>query len=287
MPSPVKAEQTNETYTPPSSLRHRFRPSVRRMEGGRLTYYRQAADAAYWDEHWGALPSDIFTRARRYGTIPTLQALFTRYLPPDGLILEAGCGTGSMVAALQGMGFQAEGIDYAEQTIKAALAIEPDLPLKVGDVLAIDAPDGHYAGYVSLGVVEHRREGPEPFLSEAYRVLRVGGVACISTPYLHPLRALKGRLGLYRGQAEDLPFYQYAYPRDQLQAHLEAAGFTVLDWSPYDGFKGIKDELPFLQRVFKWRGVGWRLKRWLENAPSVEKRFGHMQMFICQKPHGE
>lgn len=28
---------------------------IRRVEGGRLVYYKLMADAAYWDEHWDKL----------------------------------------------------------------------------------------------------------------------------------------------------------------------------------------------------------------------------------------
>ena len=45
------------------------------------------------------------------------------------------------------------------------LAVPLDLPVREGDVTRLDVRDGSFAGYVSLGVMEHRREGP-------YRQLR-------------------------------------------------------------------------------------------------------------------
>jgi hypothetical protein len=116
-------------------------------------------------------------------------------------------------------------------------------------------------------------------------VLALGGVMLVSVPYLNPLRRLKGMLGLYRGQPDDLTFYQYAYRADEFQRLIEKAGFEVVEKVLYDGYKGVKDELPLLRRAFGWRGVGWRLQHRLRHWRFAEKNMGHMVLFVSYKRH--
>ncbi len=125
--------------------------------------------------------------------------------------------------ALRQRGWLVEGVDYSEDTVAALHELFPDLPIRIADVTQLDVPDGHYGGYISIGVVEHRREGPEPFLSEALRVLRSGGIAVITVPYLNSLRRLKARWGCYRGASHGLPFYQYAFSADEICEYLRSA----------------------------------------------------------------
>lgn len=258
--------------------------AIRKIEGRRLVYYNQQADTAFWENHWkGRAPSkQLYDEAARYGTMPTLEKVYQKHLPREGKILEAGCGVADMVVVLQAKGFEAEGVEWAAETVAAVKAVLPDLPVRAGDVTALDVPDNYYAGYVSLGVVEHRQAGPQPFLQEAFRVLRPGGIACISVPYLNPLRSLKGRLGFYHGDTAGRDFYQYAYSREEFEGFLRDAGLRPIDWTSYDGLKGVRDEIP--HSVFNLPFLGWRLAQWLKNSPYVETHWGHMQMTISQKP---
>ncbi|MCK5421842.1 MAG: hypothetical protein KAJ08_06735, partial [Deltaproteobacteria bacterium] len=102
-------------------------------------------------------------------------------------------------------------------------------------------------------------------------------------PYFHPLRRLKAYLGFYDGQTDGLDFYQYAYTKKEFSSLLHAAGFTIIDDMLYDGFKGVKDEIPLLPRIFQWRYIGWRLEEWLRSSEYVKRNLGHMILFTCRK----
>jgi len=260
--------------------------AIRRLESGRLVYYMEPATADFWDRRWQQQPltQERFEQSRKYGSYPVLDTLYKRYIPKNEPIVEAGCGLGTTVAALQGMGFQIEGIDYAQNTIQRILEIDPSMPVRVCDVLDIDVEDEYYAAYLSYGVVEHRRAGPEPFLEEAYRVLRPGGYAFITVPYVNPLRKLKGWLGMFRKSPGTTPFYQYAFGRQEFEDYLKQQGFIILEWTTYDFPKTLSDEAKWMTNLYKIKGIGWRLKRWLENSQYFESHWGHMLMVVAQKP---
>jgi SAM-dependent methyltransferase len=256
---------------------------ARRVEGQRLAYYCSKASAEFWDTHWKQhLPPEIF-RGADNGNLGWFEKPFTTYLPKEGPILEAGCGIGVYVRALRVRGYNVEGIEWGASTVEAVCTLYPDLPIRRGDVTSLEVPDGYYSGYISLGVVEHSQEGPELFLKESYRVLMPGGVALISVPFFHSLRRLKARLGLYRDQPGELEFYQYAFTEKEFRAILERAGFNIIDTMHYDGFKGVKDELPFLNDIVQWPIIGQRVKRWLQSHKWIEGALGHMILFICRK----
>src|SRR5256885_16445773 len=122
-----------------------------------------------------------------------------------------------------------EGIEYACDLVDLVHSANPQLPVRQGNVLHIDSPGNHYDTYLSIGVVEHRVEGPEPFLYESYRVLKPGGKILISVPFFGPIRMLKNRLSLYDSKQPKLPFFQYGFSRKEFTAYLEQAGFSIED----------------------------------------------------------
>jgi SAM-dependent methyltransferase len=165
--------------------------------------------------------------------------------------------------------------------------ILPDLPIQVGDVTSLEVPDSAYGGYISLGVVEHRRAGPEPFLREAHRVLDHGGVMLISVPHFHALRRAKASLGLYQGNLQGLDFYQYAFTPSEFTTIVGRCGFEILETFSYNAHKGIKDEIPFLRRrLRKHDMIGkllWKALTAVTYPSLVESNFGHMLMVAARR----
>jgi SAM-dependent methyltransferase len=256
--------------------------NARRVEGHRLVYYRVEADAAFWDAHWKPYVSPQVYEGAEHGYLGEYEEIFAAYLPKEGRILEAGCGIGKLVLSLRVRGYDIEGVEWGAETVQAVRSHYPDLPIRVADVTKLDVPDSFYSGYISLGVVEHREQGPEPFLDEANRVLERGGVALISVPFFHPLRQFKGQMGFYRCRINGLKFYAYAFTKAEFSNLLRNAGFNIIECVAYDLFKGIGDEIPLMCRIFKMRGIGWRLNLWLKSS-QLGKNLGHMALFVCQK----
>lgn len=256
--------------------------------GRRLAYYRTPASPEYWDEVWARQDVKQLYAAARRGDLGYYEEIFSKHLPKSGRILEAGCGQAQVVIALRVRGYDAEGVDYGAKTIEATKKLNPGLLVRVGDVTKLDVPDGVYQGYISLGVMEHLVEGPHAFLKEAHRILAQDGVALISVPYLNWLRWLKLKLGIFREMKQaSLQFYQYAYSEREFDELLRSAGFAPIAHYQYGGFKGIKDEISFLGKLFDLPQLGWRLRKFLMNWRWANRHMGHMMMYVCRKRNDE
>lgn len=163
----------------------------------------------------------------------TLADTFERYLPRDGLILEAGCGLGAWVRWMNEHGRTAVGVDRFPDVVRRARELGVDV--REGDIANLrDFASGALAGYVSLGVIEHFEDSPAPAIREALRILRTGGIAVFTTPantvlrrlLVHPLRSLI--MALLRATGRKAFFGEYRFSRDELVGHVRHGGFEIL-----------------------------------------------------------
>ncbi len=226
------------------------------VEGARLAWYGDEPSEDFWDELWRRRLRDEYYVDADRGDLRDLEELVERYLDPQGRHLEAGCGLGYWVAALSARGYDIVGVESSRDLVGAVKAVRPNLPIEHGDALSLDFPDGHFDGYLSFGVVEHRREGPEPFLVEARRLLRPGGHLILSVPFVCPLRRVKGRLRVYRPPRPTTPFFQYAFGDEELRALLGIHGFSVEEVRYLEVQRCLVEEVPLYLRVNRLRGAG-------------------------------
>ncbi len=257
--------------------------AIRQVQGSRLAFYIVKADAQFWDEHWRRhLSSRTYEDAER-GYLGSYQELFTRHLPRHGRILEAGCGLGQIALALRQLGYDVEGVEWSEKTVQAVRSLRPDLPIRVADVKKLDVPDGYYTAYISLGVVEHSQEGPEPFLLEAYRILAPGGVILVSVPHFHILRRLNAYLGFRSGKTTGLEFYQYAFTPREFLSIIEGVGFKILETYTYSPLHGVATESALIRFLLSSRFLGRRLTHLISASAFIRRRLGHMFSVIGRK----
>ncbi len=183
-----------------------------------------------WEDIWSQASVEaeleVMDQRRTWETL----GVYPQYLAREGIILEAGCGLGTVIIRLREMGLRVIGLDYAERALRTARAYDPTLSLQAGDVHALPYRSASLHGYLSFGVLEHFAHGMGPALREANRVLVPGGTLVLTIPYpnvVHRLVHWKRRL-LGQGTLASEDFYESTYTHHQLIAEVERAGFEVV-----------------------------------------------------------
>lgn len=248
----------------------------------RMHWYFEPADKDFWAQYAARQVSRDFY-ARSESVVLSKHEVgryFHETLTKPGRHLEAGCGSGFWVTVLNANGYQTEGIEYSDALVQQVLSIRPDLPVRIGNALEIDRPDGYYDSYLSFGVMEHRLEGPEPFLQEAHRVLKPKGTLVVTVPYFGPIRQLKNNLGLYEKVRPDLPFFQYGFKRDEFEELVVHSGFEVQLIRPVGLNRLLIEESAFYRGLMHRRGARI-IKKCTEYLLS--KFDGHMLLIVARK----
>ncbi len=252
----------------------------------RLVYLNEKATPQFWDSHWRAegRPPAISMR-------DDVIVVTRRYLPAGARVLEGGCGRANKVKALADAGFRAIGIDFAEQSVARARLDYPGLDIRVGDVRALDLPDGCLDGYWSIGVIEHFWPGYDDILSEAARVLRRRGFLFLTAPWFSPYRLHKARANGYpRSDFSDEPasFYQFALSRREVTAALAARGFELLAWGGRVSEISVKEDMTALKAQREWLlgSRGSLLKRAFRRAlcGGLNPWCGHSFLAVARRP---
>jgi len=265
----------------------------------RLLFFHKKTHINFWEELWDQL---LIKKDLIY--IPNQNSIVCKYTPRyikpnNGTILEGGCGLGQYVYNLTLMDYDAVGIDNAEKIVRKVNRENPSLKIKVGDVRKLPFSDDSITGYWSLGVIEHFFNGYDEILKEMRRVIKKKGYLFITFPYMSSIRKFKSKINLYRifnskyYDKNIIPerFYQYAFDSRKIINDLEKLGFKLILLVPYDGIKGLKDEIFFykffirkflqiLYNSYKSRFIGL-IKSVLEKVLS--KYFGHTVLLILQK----
>jgi SAM-dependent methyltransferase len=168
-----------------------------------------------------------------------LLAAFAEQVPAGLPVADVGCGPGHVTAHLAGLGVPALGVDLSPGMVAEASRRYPSIPFHSGDMLALDAPDGGWAGIVSFYALIHLT-APERELAvaELARVLCPGGLLLVAFHIDGPMAAAGETV--HASSLLDQPVsldFHFIDP-DELSAACVRAGLSVqarLDRTPYPG----------------------------------------------------
>jgi len=152
-----------------------------------------------------------------------------------GVVCDMGCGPGQIGRYLADRGLDVVGIDLSPGMLEQAAALNPDIEFYQGNMLALDEPDGAWAGIVAFYSIIHIPPGEVvAALCEMGRVLRPGGLLLLA---FHTGDAT-GRRELREtemwGQQVALDFW--FYDAAEMAGYLERAGYAVeavIEREPY------------------------------------------------------
>ncbi|MSP50573.1 MAG: class I SAM-dependent methyltransferase [Alphaproteobacteria bacterium] len=148
------------------------------------------------------------------GLHANLLGQLARHARPGAAILDAGCGTGGLLARLAG---EAVGLDYAEVAARYARS-KSGRRVVVGSINDLPFSQGAFAAVVSADVLAHRSVDEARALAELRRCLAPGGVVILNLP---AYRWLASR--------HDRRVHQVRrYTRSRLARLLGSAGFRAI-----------------------------------------------------------
>jgi len=244
-------------------------------DGLRAREFGPEPDVGHWEQLWEG-QAGSYDQARA-GHLPhQLRSTFGRLVRPPARVLEAGCGPAHFTVALRAQGYRAVGLDWGGSTLATVRRRVPGAPLSQGDVRRSPFRDASFDAVYSPGVCEHFEDGPDEVLADAFRVLRPGGVAVVSTPYLNRLR--RRRWGTDRSSDEPAAFHQYLFAKDTLATTLQRLGFEQVQARPYATWATFTSEWPVLARIPAGRACGA-----LDLVPLV-REWGSTCIWTARKP---
>lgn len=133
----------------------------------------------------------------------------------SGRLVDIGCGTKPYARLVAPYVTEHVGVEH-ESTLHSKKNVD-----LVGTAYAIPAPDASFDSALCTAVLEHLEE-PEQALRECYRVLKTGGVAIYSVPFIWHLHE------------EPRDFYRFSkYGLDYL---FKKVGFEVVEIKALSGF---------------------------------------------------
>lgn len=186
--------------------------------------------------HWGA--GEIAGPRHEYRESLILGRM-RHGLKRGSVVLDAGCGSGSLLFKMADLGYKVHGIEQSREYVEIlrkrlkASGMMNTAHVKQGSVVEIPYPDRSFDAIVSGEVLEHVMDDTKAIL-EFYRVLRPGGLCVISVPASPSLWDF----------TDDWAGHLRRYTREGLVNLFEKKGFVVEDVR-FWGF-------PFVRMYHRW-----------------------------------
>ena len=191
----------------------------------RKTYRAHGGSKEYWDKRWSDIPADDgnLNFDRYPGRYAEAAAKRT-----TGEILEAGCGAGRVLIHYHRAGRKIVGMDYIATAIEKISAVEPDIPVYVGDIRELPFENSRFEVVLAFGLYHSIEEGVEKALMETKRVLQPGGLLVASVRADNVQNRIVDYLAARRApkNAEN-KFHKANYTRSEFSALLDQTGFEI------------------------------------------------------------
>jgi len=133
----------------------------------------------------------------------------------DILMIEIGCGNGSVLHFLKSLGVQIEGADLFAEALQFC-SRRLDVPLYQADASRTPFADDRYQAVGLFDVIEHV-EDDEGVLREMHRICTPGGRVIVTAPAVRWLWSY----------FDEMSGHKRRYTRNELRGKLERAGFAV------------------------------------------------------------
>jgi SAM-dependent methyltransferase len=152
-----------------------------------------------------------------------------------GSACDMGCGPGHIARYLHERGVQVCGVDLSQGMVEQARRLTPEVEFRQGDMTALDAADGAWAGIAAFYSIIHitREEMPQA-LGELRRVLRPGGLLLLA---FH-IGEQTIHLDEWWGQTVSVDFFFFR--PEEVAAWVRAEGFEIEEMIERDPYPDVE-----------------------------------------------
>jgi ubiquinone/menaquinone biosynthesis C-methylase UbiE len=135
----------------------------------------------------------------------------------NATVLDAGCGTGGLIKALQGVGapWTIKGLDYSPVACSYARE-RTSVPIEEGSIEALPFDDGQFDAVLTADVIS-QIDDASVALAEFRRVLKSGGILAINVAAYNWMRSYH----------DEFMYTRHRFRRSELANLLRQAGFEV------------------------------------------------------------
>jgi SAM-dependent methyltransferase len=148
-----------------------------------------------------------------------------------GEVCDMGCGPGHVARYLRDAGASVFGLDLSPGMVEQARKLNPDIPFREGNMMALEIADRTLAGVAAFyAIVNIPRQSLPVVFREIQRVLRPDGLLLLA---FHTGNEVLHEHELW-GQKISMDFL--LFPPLEIKLDLEAAGFTIeqiIEREPY------------------------------------------------------
>jgi ubiquinone/menaquinone biosynthesis C-methylase UbiE len=167
---------------------------------------------------------------------------FYTMLPKNGIVLDAGCGTGIAESYLLREGFNVIGVDYSEDMLKIAREKAPSVNFRRMDIRKLEFKEGTFDGILCAGgVLIHIMESElDKVFGEFARVLAKSGAVFITT------RAAEEQKEVVEEAHEGGKINVNYHTRNAVESSMQRCGFSIVNYA---------EEWDAVGRLFKYMYV--------------------------------
>lgn len=150
----------------------------------------------------------------------------SRYLKEKAKILDAGCGTGGTIIALQKAGFKnVYGIDNNKDALKYC-RIRGIKNIKMGDINSLNLKEGSFDAVICMDVLYHKDVKKDLVLNSFYKLLKKRGLLYLQEPAFNWLKS-KHDIAIETNNR---------FTAGKIKNNVQDAGFEVIELSYFNFF---------------------------------------------------
>jgi 2-polyprenyl-3-methyl-5-hydroxy-6-metoxy-1,4-benzoquinol methylase len=199
----------------PTDVQHRYRDG----HGEAYLSYETANEPAFLRLQELSL-ADAGFYALEKDLLPASAVTAAGY-PAAPSVLDIGCATGALLAALAQRGWKTTGVEISTPQAEYA-RLKRNLDIKTRPLEENHFPDNSFTVVLASHLIEHLND-PASFIREVYRILEPGGHFFITTPNIAGFQSR-----LFRGRWRSAIFdHLYLFSKKTLSLLLTRSGFRI------------------------------------------------------------